>query len=47
MVKEVCTVSICCMNVMNTAHIKLYVVLPVFGECHDTTIDGSVVCYIF
>lgn len=47
MVKEVCTVSICCMNVMNTAHIKLYVGPPVFGDCPDITVDGSVVCYIF
>jgi hypothetical protein len=37
----------CWMNVMNTAHIKLSVGPPVFSECHDITIDGSGVCYIF
>jgi hypothetical protein len=47
MVKKFCTVSICCMNVMNTAHIKLSVGPPVFGDCRDITIGGSGVCYIF
>jgi hypothetical protein len=45
--KKDCTVFICCMNMMNTAHIKLSVGPSVFSDCHDITIDGSAVCYIF
>jgi hypothetical protein len=45
--KKDCTVNMCCMNVVNTAHIKLSVGSPVFSECHDIAIDGSGMCYIF
>jgi len=45
--KKDCTVSICCMNMANTAHLKLSVVPLVFSDCHDIAIDGSGVCYIF
>jgi hypothetical protein len=47
MLNKDCTVSIRWMNVMNTAHIKLYVGPPVFNECHDITTGGSGVCYVF
>jgi hypothetical protein len=45
--KKDCTVNICWMNVMNTAHIKLSVGPPVFSECRDIAVDGSGVCYMF
>ena len=32
---------------MNTAHTKLYVGPSVLSECHDITIDGSGMCYVF
>lgn len=47
MLKKDCTVNMCCMNVMNNVHIKLYVGPLVFSECHDIVVDGSGVCYIF
>jgi hypothetical protein len=45
--KKDCTVNICWMNVMNTAHIKVSLGPPVFSECRDIAVDGSGVCVTY